>query len=82
MANEKDLLARLDNLDDAALQQMIRSVAAAMGLGTFKTKMLTANPDMVRRKLEQTDPNEISRLLASLDEETLAALLASLGHTK
>ena len=79
MPNQNEILAKLDQLDDAALQDMIRNVAAALGMGSFKAKMLAANPNIVRRKLEEADSAEFATLLSSLDEVTLASLLARLN---
>ena len=78
MPNQNEILARLEQLDDAALQDMVRGVATALGMGGFQAKMLAANPNLVRRKLENATPEEFSRLIASLDEGSLAALLARL----
>lgn len=78
MPNQNEILAKLDRLDDATLQDMVRSVASALGMSGFQAKMLAANPDLVRRKLGEADPAEFTKLLSSLDEVTLASLLARL----
>ena len=79
MPNQNEILARLDRLDDAALQDMVRSVASALGMSSFKARMLAATPDVVRRKLNEAEPAEFARLMSSLDEVTLASLLARLN---
>ena len=79
MPNQNEILTKLGQLDDAALRDMVSSVAAALGISGFRAKMLTANPDMVRRKLERATPDEFGQLLSSLDEVTLASLLARLN---
>ena len=82
MPNQKEILAQLEHLDDAALQDMIRGVATALGMSTMKTKMLAANPSLVRHKLETADPAEFARLLDALDEHSRADLLARLKSSK
>ena len=82
MPNQKEILAQLERLDDAALQDMVRGVAAALGMSNMKARMLAANPSLVRRKLEAADPAEFQRLLAALDENSRADLLARLKADK
>ena len=79
MPNQNEILAKLDQLDDAALQDMVRNVASALGMSGFRAKMLAANPNLVRHRLEHATPDEFAQLLNSLDEATLASLLARLN---
>ena len=81
-AREQALRAKLEQLDDAALQDMVRGVAAALGMSSMKARMLAANPNLVRRKLGEADAAEFNRLLASLDENSRADLLARLKTDK
>ena len=78
MPNEKEILSRLVKIDNAALQEMIRDVAQAIGMSSLKTKMLVSNPDLVRRKLQTASEEDVVRLLASLDESALSELMEKL----
>lgn len=82
MVNEEQLRARLAQMDDAALSEMVRKIGAALGLGGFQTKMMAANPSAVRKKLDAADTGKISELLASLDSATLTALLGTIQEKK